>query len=569
MHHEEYERDPFDAFGDVETGAEYADDADLAAETQPEPAAAPRPAFKPGFSWAGFLGGLAALLWIAGAITIAISYYGSNALLTLDPAVQAGLLALAFGPALLFWVAASAAGEALKARKLAAELAQLALSSRTPFEAGEADARRMGQAVRTEIDALTEAVAVALDRMAEMEGSAKRHANILNEAAAVSREDTQTMTDALERERNALAAVTGDLRDHTEAVASSISRQVRLMRETSKLVKSEFSVVEDALQAHLASFAAAASVISERTGAFHGAAEEASAATATLNSTMMRMLDGLTEATRLSDAARKCSEQAVEAAAETAGALRETTRSAVFEAQRAAQMIRAETTAMQEAAAETLAKLREAAGAAQVVSKQAEPAAAPQRATRQPAVRDRTSANPREKADAQIASLEAAAKAALARTAPPARPQEPQRQSFKGFGSWGNFAPRAQDKRPAPANDELDFINLDDRDPDASLKTEALDLVTDAGVDLDDVLRASDLERIARHSRDGASARRRAVEDAAPGAITRIARYLNRNEKAHLVANEFRARPDLAKSEHKGESGDLVRAYLLIDAALA
>ena len=30
-----------------------------------------------------------------------------------------------------------------------------------------------------------------------------------------------------------------------------------------------------------------------------------------------------------------------------------------------------------------------------------------------------------------------------------------------------------------------------------------------------------------------------------------------------------RARPDLAKSEKKGEGSDLVRAYLLIDAALA
>ena len=49
----------------------------------------------------------------------------------------------------------------------------------------------------------------------------------------------------------------------------------------------------------------------------------------------------------------------------------------------------------------------------------------------------------------------------------------------------------------------------------------------------------------------------------------RIARHVQRNEHARGLAMQFRARPDLAKSENKSESGDLVRAYLLIDAALA
>ena len=72
---------------------------------------------KTGFSWAGFAGGLAALVWIAGAIGGPLSYFGVDAVMAMDPAMQAGLIALAFGPALLFWVAASAAGEALKARQ--------------------------------------------------------------------------------------------------------------------------------------------------------------------------------------------------------------------------------------------------------------------------------------------------------------------------------------------------------------------------------------------------------------------------------------------------------------------
>jgi hypothetical protein len=83
------------------------------------------------------------------------------------------------------------------------------------------------------------------------------------------------------------------------------------------------------------------------------------------------------------------------------------------------------------------------------------------------------------------------------------------------------------------------------------------------------MLAAGDLERIARCSRDGATARRRAVIDAAPGAVTRISRHIRRNADAQELATKFRSRPDLAKSERKGEGSELVRAYLLIDAALA
>ena len=143
---------------------------------------------------------------------------------------------------------------------------------------------------------------------------------------------------------------------------------------------------------------------------------------------------------------------------------------------------------------------------------------------------------------------------------------------FKGFGSWGNFMPQREDAAPVAANEsafELADFGRDEPvvDTDANLKGGALDLVIDSGVDLDDVLNASDLERIARCSRDGASARRRAVIDAAPGAVTRISRYMKRNTSAHDTAANC-SRPDLAEARRKRKrrSG---RAYLLIGAALA
>jgi hypothetical protein len=591
------DRDPFEVFGEADAAND-----DVALEDfEPAPQAAPaiepetpREKVRTGFSWAGFAGGLAALVWIAGAIGGPLSYFGVDAMMTLDPAMQAGLIALAFGPALLFWVAASAAGEALKARRLAVELTRIAREARLPIEASENDARRLSSTVKGEIEQLNDAVAAALQRLEELESAAQRNALMFGEAVAASRENTEAMSHALRVERDALMELNGDLKGQTESVAHSIGRQVRLMREASKLVKTEIGAAEDALETHLASFAASATVLGERTAAFHQVADDASAATASLNGTMTQMLDGLSEATRLTDAAKKSTEQAVLAANETASAVRETTRAAVTEAKRAAQLIRAETVALQDAAAETLSKLQEAANAARLASEESQAAAdyhaasiekrlgalaataGAKKVVARPAQRapERSIERPVERKLEQVEEmtmLHAAANAAVSRGGSRGHARvetavEQPRRLFKGFGGWGNFMPQREE---TPANEDLVDFGEEPKDADAALKSGAIDLVAGAGVDLDDVLQQGDLERIARCSREGAAARRRAVTDAAPGAVTRIARHMARNRDAQSLAAQFRSRPDLAKSEKKGESSELVRAYLLIDAALA
>ena len=610
FNNEEDERDPFEAFGETDASN---DDVTLeefeqtfeqnfettTAEDEPAVVEPQREIkVKTGFSWAGFAGGLAALVWIAGAIGGPLSYFGVDAVMAMDPAMQAGLIALAFGPALLFWVTASAAGEALKARRLTLALTQMTHEQRAfPTETAEASAQRLTNTVKNEIESLNDAVASALNRLAELERSAQRNAALFGEAVAASRSNTEAMTEALKTERDAIVELNRDLKGQTDTMAHSISRQIRLMREASKLVKTEVTAAEDALETHLASFTASATVMGERTAAFHQVADKAAAATSHLNGTMTNMLDGLTEATRLTETARKSTEQAVLAANETAGAVRETTRAAVYEAKRAAQLIRAESVAMQEAAVDTLAKLQEAANAARLASQESEAAA--DRYTAQ--IEKRLGAlasvagskkviaqKPVERvverkpepviANEELTTLHAAASAAVARggnrprieTRTQVAETQPKR-SFKGFGSWGNFMPPREDA-PAAANEgafDLADFGSTPANPDAELKTRAIDLVTNSGVDLSDVLQPSDLERIARSSRDGASARRRAVLDAAPGAVGRIARHVKRNTNAQELASQFRARPDLAKSDNKGEGSDLVRAYLLIDAALA
>jgi len=601
---EEDERDPFDLFGDAAEGSR--DDASPetfetdALETRAEEPQLIEPQrthkVKTGFSWAGFTGGLAALVWVGGAIGGPLSYYGVDAVMAMDPAMQAGLLALAFGPALLFWVSASAAGEALKARRLATELTRMAQQARFPTEAGELEAQRVSNVVKNEIESLNDAVASALDRLAELETAAQRNAHLFGEAINASRDNAQQLSYALKVERDAIVELNTDLKGQTEVIAHSVGRQVRLMREASKIVKTEVDAAEAALQSHMAAFSQSASVMGERTADFHQAADTAAAATASLNGTMTEMLDGLAQATRLTETAKKSTAEAVLAANETASAVRETTRTAVFEAKRAAQLIRAETVALQDAAAETLAKLQDAANAARMASEESQAAAdyhaasiekrlgalASAAGAKKPASRpverpvERVVERAPEPVMAEVTSLHAAANAAVARGGSRGRVEVAETQpkrAFKGFGSWGNFMPKHEEPAPTPANESAfelaDFGSAPSVNPDDELKTGAIDLVINAGVDLDDVLQAADLERIARCSREGATSRRRAVVDAAPGAVTRLSRHLKRNTDAQMTATAFRARPDLAKSERKGEGSELVRAYLLIDAALA
>lgn len=594
------ERDPFDAFGEPEAANDdialgefepTATQAMLALE-QPQPTT---DKVKTGFSWAGFTGGLAALTWIGGAIGGPISYFGLDGVMSMDPAMQAGLIALAFGPALLFWVAASAAGEALKARKLAVELTRMAREARLPIAAGENEAQRLTNTVKHEIENLNDAVAAALHRLAELETVAQRNAALFNEAVNASRENTQTMSTALRAERDALVELNGDMKGQTESMAGSIGRQVRLMREASKLVKTEVSEAEAALQSHLASFADSTNDLGERTAEFHQAADAAAAATASLNGSMTQMLEGLSQATRLTETAKRSTAEAVLAANETASAVRETTRTAVFEAKRAAQLIRAETAALQDAATETLTKLQDAAQAARQASEESQAAAdyhaasiekrlsaLASTATAKKVVQSAPEPRAVERkpepviAEAEITSLHAAANAAVARGGA-TRPQvhvagQQPHNLFKGFGAWGNIMPPRTEVANETVSEDLGLAAFGTPargNPDDELRTNVVDLVFKAGVDLDEVLHAGDLERIARCSRDGATARRRAVIDAAPGAVTRLARHVKRNNDAHALANQFRSRPDLAKSEKKGEGSDLVRAYLLIDAALA
>ncbi|MBL8551980.1 MAG: hypothetical protein JNJ73_18475 [Hyphomonadaceae bacterium] len=517
-----------------------------------------------GFSWTSFAGCLAAIGWLAAAIGVPVQFYGIDQLANLHPALQAGLLALALGPTILIWLGAAAVGEAARAGKLAYALTKIAREAVLPTDE-ETQAHNLTHSVRSEIERLNAALDEARTRLESLEGQTARQAQAFSKTISTAVDGASVFLETMSRERAAFVDLNEELKGQTEIMAQNVSRQVRLMRETSKLVKSELGDAQDTLRSHLETLSDSTSSVADRTRQLNDAAANAVEASGRLDETVGGALDSLVEATKLTDAARKSTETAVHAANVTANAVRDTTQRAIHDAKRAAELIRAETHAFQEAAAGTLATLKAAADAAREASEEAQAAADKHAASIEKrlsalagtatVMRKRDGSGEKVVEAAHTVETKVAASAgARSRTV---------RSSQKGVSGWNgglmgkpanDEAPRAEEKpRQEPA-----------RQPESSMVERICGLIADAGVLLEETLTTKDLDAIATASRQGSAARRRAVLDAAPIATTRIARYVRRDQESRDLAAAFRARPDLAKAGR----GDTIRAYLLVDAAL-
>ena len=92
------------------------------------------------------------------------------------------------------------------------------------------------------------------------------------------------------------------------------------------------------------------------------------------------------------------------------------------------------------------------------------------------------------------------------------------------------------------------------------------------GVRLSEVFNVTSLDRIAARARNGTQARRRAVRDAAPEAVLRLAERFDvdpraREEGARFLEAEGARIADLLGRGRASMSADATRAFLLIDAA--
>ena len=105
----------------------------------------------------------------------------------------------------------------------------------------------------------------------------------------------------------------------------------------------------------------------------------------------------------------------------------------------------------------------------------------------------------------------------------------------------------------------------------ASAPGPAIEMLQTMGVAPCDVIDEADFAAIVRRSRLGAAARRRAVADAAPAAIARIARIVSRDADVKRAAAAFRRNPGFDAAgpmDDWSAERDVARAYLLVDAAL-
>jgi len=525
-----------------------------------------------GLTWAG--------AWVAVAVGTPAAVLGAEALRGLHPAVFVAIAAIAIAPALLILYTANAAREARRVREETRRLAALAEQALSPTDEAETRARTLGRTVRAEIGALQTVVETALDRFAELEAAAARNAIVFDEAVTSARDGAGTLTATLKNERLAFEDLTTELRAQTDSMGENVSRQIRLMRETSKLVRQEFVAADETFQSHFTSFASSAQLMAERTQAINVAAEATKAAGQRLDATVVNALEALSQATALTDTARQSADAATQAAHATAGAVRDTTRRAVSDARRVAQMIRNETAAMEESATATLSRLKEAADEARRASEEAQ-AAADKHAegiqrrlsaiahaaavsqtpvTQAPVMQAPVAQKPAsvdviandDMVEEKVRVGERYARTAFAPSAPTAYATTTETAN-RHAGEWsvgpaiGYEAPIAPPVAPKSASEN------------------ALALLNEAGVNAGTVFATPDLDFIANRARQGGASRRQAVTAAAPEAVSKLQALFARSQAARAYAVAFRAKPELATANG---GKNLLVAYLLVDAAL-
>ncbi|MES1198935.1 MAG: hypothetical protein ABUS48_03040 [Pseudomonadota bacterium] len=537
----------------------------------------------------GTLALAAGVLWIATVPIGAAVLLGPEALLALPPLSIAGLAAVALLPAIMIWFSGVAAVEGAKAREEASRLAYAAERLLMPDQSAKQSVNSTAATVRNEIAALDNALELTRKRLDEINSVIAKQSLAVEDMAQKARAGAGQMILGMDRERADLMKISQDLTAQAQMIGDSISRHTRIVAEAARLAEAEVQAADQALDHRINSFGAAASLITERTQSLGNAAQDSADSALRLETALSNALDVLAKATNLTDAARQSAEQATLAANSTAGAVRETTIRAIDEAKRAADLIRSETAHIEQEAEIVLEKLREAAEGARSAAIGARVAAEERAAQARPARAE----PPQEwRADYQ---------APQARRMPEADPYRapPQRRDDVGFGeraptpapaaggawTWRDLLSNVDEnqqgepQRPQPgaparrlSEDPVARLTRAVSEPHPANTLPAAEVIERAGLRVHEVFSASGLERVAQRARAGTQARRRAVRDAAPHAVAKLADYLSHdggaNHEAMLFLQSEGARIAEQLSRGRAAMGsEATRAFLLIDAA--
>ena len=529
----------------------------------------------------GLLALAVAIVWIFGAIAAAFALIGPARLAVASATELFALGAAVVLPALMVVFSGAAVRESVRARAQATRLADAADRLLNPEQSADDNARKLAMSVRGEISTLDRALEQTLARLQEVEGQITRQARTVDEMSGQAKAGANQLISGMEREREELLRISNELNSQAQTIGSSISRHTQSISEAARQAEAEVRAADQALDHRLTSFGAAAALITDRTQSLSGAAQASADSALRLETALSTALDVLAKATNLTDAARQSAEAATLAANSTAGAVRDTTSRAVEDAKRAADLIRREAAGVEREAAVALERLRDAAEAARAAAIGARTAVEEDHHSEEPRARARPKVRPQ--ADEgrydnswrdQPDPLESPPPRARA---PEPRPDPRNEQATPSEWTWRDLLSSvdhgAQAPAPRTAPDAVSRLQHQISEPRGSGPAlPIIDTIARAGLSIGEVFSPSALERIAQRSRSGTQARRRAVQDAAPGATQILAEFLTRDAHANQEAMQFLRTDGARIAELMGRgraamNAEATRVFLLLDAA--
>jgi hypothetical protein len=551
-----------------------------------------------------------AVVWIIATAAVSVALLGAGGIASLEPAQFAALIAAAVLPALMAVFSGAAAREGARARAEAQRLADAADRLMNPEQSAEEAARKLAKTVRGEINQLDQALEHTLAKLAEVEGMVSRQARAVDDMSDQAKAGATQMISGMEREREELLKISRDLTGQAQMIGDSISRHTQAIAHSARQAEAEIRAADQTLDHRMTSFGAAAALINDRTHALSGASQASADSALRLEQALSNALEVLAKATDLTDAARQSADAATLAANSTASAVRDTTSRAIDDAKRAADLIRGEAVNVEQEAAVALERLREAAdearsaaigartAAEQVGDEARSRARAPQQPRRQEPeppryehpdwrnTRDPLEGPPPSRARREEQSMFGERDEQRA-PAPEQRPTE--RGAPPPNWTWrellSNFdedqpqqpaEPQQRRRRSQPNEDAVARLTQQISEPRhagaATTSLPVVDIIAHAGLRLDEVFSASGLDRVAQRSRSGSQARRRAVRDAAPGAVEHLAEYLAHDAHANQEAMQFLRNDgariaELLSRGRASMNAEATRAFLLIDSA--
>lgn len=450
-------------------------------------------------------------------------------------------------------------------------------------------------------------------------------------AAGVVRADSDLLMQRMSTERQNLSELSEAMRVHTEALSAAIPRHAQMLQEAANTAQDAVKKSDENMDQRIRAMEDAAKRLGERLMQLDTMGAESRKRATTLVSALTRMDEQMLQSTRMVDNAIKAGEIARAASKGTADSLRDAMSDALDAALKVSETIAARSAEASEQAREAMARLKEMAQQAEASSRSATLSAsghadATERRIAQlteflnsAAVRAGETEHMIKEAHERIQRVRTEAGAGSSAATPPAQPpranghdqsrakptasadfetamreagapREVLDAHRNGAGAangtvlppLGHNQPIIADKAGEGAGDGgLSWRDLlaSIEDTPAELEQTAASAVVDrlgrAGVRLAEAVKASDLRRIATAAHLGERQRRRAIRDAAPGEIQRVAHLLDQDSDLHAAARNFLAVEEpaalkaLAGADRAWENADpRLSAYLLIDAAL-